>query len=153
MPIKSDDWTRLWNKAIDAKKVIESEDKMTDEIKQKLDALADLQCQREVIDLDKQKMIDSVLTPEIRKQIADIEVEFACLYPAVDEKITALTADVKSAVIAQGETVNGEHLQAVFMKGRVSWDNSKLDGMMALIPQLVEARKVGDPSVSIRRRG
>jgi septation ring formation regulator EzrA len=118
-----------------------------------LNALSDLQCQREVIDLDKQKMIDSVLTPEIRKQIADIEVEFACLYPAVDEKITALTTQVKEAVISQGETVNGEHLQAVFMKGRTSWNTEKLDGMMALIPQLVEARKTGDPSVSIRRRG
>ena len=125
---------------------------MTDEIKQKLDALADLQCQREVIDLDKQKMIDSVLTPEIRQAIKDIETEFADRYPAIDEKIAALTSEVKDAVIAQGETVNGEHLQAVFMKGRTSWDNDKLAGMMALIPQLVEARKTGEPSVSIRRK-
>jgi len=126
---------------------------MTDEIKKLLDELADLQCQRELIDLRKQETINNILTPAIKQQIEDIEVEFACQYPAVDEKITTLTAQVKEAVIAQGETVNGEHLQAVFLKGRVSWDNSKLDGMMALIPQLSEARKVGDPSVAIKRRG
>jgi phage terminase small subunit len=125
---------------------------MTDEIKQKLDELADLQCQREVIDLDKQKMIDSVYTPEIRQAIKDIEAEFADRYPAVDEKIAALTAEVKDAVIALGETVNGEHLQAVFVKGRTSWDTGKLDGMMALIPQLAEARKVGSPSVTLRKK-
>lgn len=126
---------------------------MTEQIKKLLDALSELQCQREVIDLDKQKMIDSVLTPEIKQKIADINTEFADKYPALQENIDALTSQVKEQVVELGETVNGEYLQAVFVKGRTSWDNSKLDGMMALIPQLAEARKVGNPSVTLRKRG
>ena len=40
---------------------------------------------------------------------------------------------------------------AIYAKGRISWDGSKLDGMMALIPQLKEARKEGTPSVRLRK--
>ena len=47
-------------------------------------------------------------------------------------------------------SVKGARLMAVWNKGRVSWDGKKLDGMRALIPQLNEARKVADPTVTIR---
>jgi hypothetical protein len=42
---------------------------------------------------------------------------------------------------------------AVWNKGRESWDGKKLSGMMALIPQLEQARKIGEPTVSIRKIG
>ncbi len=62
--------------------------------------------------------------------------------------IDTLTEKVKAAFIENGESVKGASLHAVYSKGRVSWE---LEGLMMIIPQLKDARKEGDPSVTIRR--
>ena len=119
--------------------------------KQKLDLLADWQAQRTLIEMDKVKAIESVMTPEIRQALADIEAEYSTKYEGVDANIAALTEQVKVAVLAGGASVKGSYLHAVYAKGRVSWDNRKLEGLMMVIPQVAEARKEGEPSVSIRK--
>ena len=119
--------------------------------KQKLDLLADWQAQRTLIEMDKVKAIESVMTPEIKQALADIEAEYSTKYEGVDANIAALTEQVKAAVLAGGASVKGSYLHAVYAKGRVSWDNRKLEGLMMVIPQVAEARKEGEPSVSIRK--
>jgi hypothetical protein len=54
-------------------------------------------------------------------------------------------------VIAHGASVKAKFLHAVFTKGRVSWDTKMLDGLALAFPRLNEARKEGDPSVSLRK--
>jgi len=46
--------------------------------------------------------------------------------------------------------VKGRELEAVYVKGRISWDNKALDGYAAAHPEIGAFRKQGDPSVSIR---
>ena len=118
---------------------------------EKLDRLADLRSSLDLIALKKQELIDQVLTPEIKAALSDIEDEFAPQVEAASSAIAALEAEVKADVLAGGKTIKGQYLQAVFAKGRVSWDTSKLDGLMIVIPQLKEARKEGAPSVSLRK--
>jgi phage host-nuclease inhibitor protein Gam len=118
-----------------------------------LDTLAEYQAQRDVMELEAQSLKDTILTPEIKAQLAAIDAEFADKSAAVDANIAALTEQIKAAVVAGGATVKGAHLQAVYTKGRVSWDSKILDGLAMVIPQIAEARKVGDPSVSIRKVG
>jgi len=81
----------------------------------------------------------------------DIESEFAEKRGAVDENIAKLEADIKEAAKLEGKTVNGKFYQAVYVKGRVSWNTDMLNGMIALVPQLEKARKVGEPSITLRR--
>lgn len=121
------------------------------DLKIMLDQLSEYQSQRDVLGLRKQELIDTLLTPEIKWQITEIEAEFQGKALTVDENINILTADIKEAVITCQETVKGSHLMAVFVRGRVTWDGKRLDGMMSLIPALRDARKEGDPSVTIRR--
>lgn len=120
---------------------------------EKLNQLDEFQAQKALIDLDKQALIDAVYTPEIKKAIADIEAEFAIKSEAVDENIAKLTAEIKDEVLQAGSTVKGEHMMAVWAKGRVSWDTKALDGVVALHPELAQFRKEGEPSVSIRKIG
>ena len=120
-------------------------------ITQKLDALAEYQSQRDYLELKKQELIDSVLTPEIRARLDEIEAEFAPQFEAVDANTTALEAEIKADVIQAGATVKAAHLQAVFTKGRVSWDTKALDGYAAAHPEIAPFRKEGAPSVSIRK--
>lgn len=121
--------------------------------KEMLDRLAEYQAQRTIAEMDKQALIDSVLTPEIKAKLADIEAEFADKVGAVDQNINDLTARVKQAVISDGQTVKGNYLQAVYMKGRVSWDTKTLEGLAIAMPKLLDAKKEGEPSVSIRKVG
>ena len=116
-----------------------------------LDTLAELQAQRDVLALNKQAMIDSVLTPEIKTQIADIEIEFLPQFTEVDEKIAALTAEVKGGVLAEGKSVKGAHLHAVYAGGRVSYDTKALDKYAKEHPEIDMLRSEGQPSVSIRK--
>lgn len=120
-------------------------------IESKLNRLAELQAAPDAIRLQKQALIDGILTAEIRAKLAEIDAEFAPQLQAAEEAAANLEAEIRAEVVVGGVTVKGSHLMAVWNKGRVSWDGKKLDGMLAIIPQLAAARKEGEPTVSIRR--
>lgn len=121
------------------------------EITKKLDDLSELYAQRDLSEIDKQKLINTILTDEIKVKIAEIEAEFSDKNKIVFEKIALLENEIKELVKQNGASVKGRFLHAVFTKGRVSWDSKQLDGLMIAIPELKQARKEGDPSVSLRK--
>lgn len=118
-----------------------------------LEQLTELYAQRDLLHIDNASARDSAIPADVAKALADIDAEFMPKHQAIAEKIEELETQVKTAVLTEGVTVKGGALQAVFSKGRVTWDGKKLDGMMSLIPQLEDARKVGEPSVTIRKTG
>ena len=120
-------------------------------IEKKLDALAELYAQRDLAMLEKQRLIDDLYTAELKKQIADIEAEFAGKTDGVSANIAALEEEVKTDVKAHGSSVKGKFLNAVFTKGRVTWETKGLEGLMVAVPQLAQFRKEGEPSVSLRK--
>ena len=120
------------------------------EIKQKLDQLAEFQSARDVAMLEKQSLLDEIYTAEIKARMAEIEAEFVGKTEAVNENIAALEAEIKQAVLAHGASVKGSFFHAVFAKGRVSWDTKSLDGYATAHPELLSFRKEGEPSVSLR---
>ena len=56
----------------------------------------------------------------------------------------------RAAVIALGASVKGEHLHAVYTKGRETWDGKLLSGYAIAHPDVLACRNIGAPSVSIR---
>ena len=118
---------------------------------QKLDQLAELQAQRTLAEIDMQALIDSVLTAEIKAKIAEIKAEFEPRLEAIDTVTAGLEAEIKTDVITAGATIKSEHLQAVYTKGRITWDTKALDGYAAAHPEIQPFRKEGSPSVSIRK--
>lgn len=121
------------------------------QIKNLLNELADYRAGQDAINLEKQKIIDTILTDEIKKQIADIEAEFAEKSVTVNEKAAEAEAAVKAAILELGSSVKADFLHAVWVKGRVSWDTKSLDGYAVAHPELLGFRKEGDPSVTIRK--
>jgi hypothetical protein len=120
-------------------------------IREKLDRLMEFHAQRDVLNMDKRALIDQVLTPDIKARLAEIEAEFGAKAEAVNAKIAALEAEIKAEVLAHGESMKGRHFQAVWSQGRVSWDDKGLRGYAKAHPELLEFRKQGEASVSIRR--
>ena len=121
------------------------------DMQERLDQLSDWTAKRDVLNMAKQDMIDEILTNEIREQLASIEAEFSPKFNALEENIAELTEQIKRDVLINGATVKGTYLMAVYNKGRVSWDSKQLEGMMAIIPGLVNARKEGEPSITLRK--
>jgi hypothetical protein len=118
---------------------------------EKLDQLAEFQAQRDLLDLQKKDLIAAAFPAEVKQRLDEIEIEFAGKAEAVDANIVTLMDEIKAEVIAAGATVKGGVYMAVWNKGRTTWDSKKLDGMASLIPQLNDARKVGEPTVTFRK--
>jgi DNA-binding TFAR19-related protein (PDSD5 family) len=124
---------------------------MTSDIRQKLDQLANFQAEKDVLKIQKQELIDQVLTQEIRARLADIEAEFQPRLEAVDQNIAALEAEIKQEVLVNEASVRGTFLRAVWNKGRVTWDTKRMDDYALYHPEILRFRKQGQPFVSITR--
>lgn len=121
------------------------------EIGEKLKKLASFYEQRDALEGEKQALIDGLLTPEIKKRLDDIDAEMAAKAEAVESNIASLEAEIKGDVLAHGESVKGEGVQAVWSKGRMTWDSKGLASYSETHPEILEFQKTGEPSVSLRR--
>lgn len=124
---------------------------MTSEIKNNLDRLADIRHQLDVLAIDKDAAIKSVLSPEQRMKLAEIEAEYAEKAEFAQTNAKDIEAKVKAAVLEHGATVKSEHLQAVVSKPRVAYDSKALDGFAITCPEILAFRKEGKPTISIRK--
>lgn len=121
------------------------------EIKELLFQLGEMEYQKSKIELEKQQMIESVMTPEIKQAIADINLEFASREEIANGNIEALREKIKAEVLIIGHSVHSDFYQAQWKKGRDNgFDTKMLSGMAKLIPQINAAKKPDSaPSVSL----
>lgn len=117
-----------------------------------LETLYELYTRRDALTLQKQDAITLAMLP-VQAEIDAITAAYAESEQATAAQIAELEASVKADALQVGATIKGSHLMVVWSKGRTTWDSAKLDGMASLIPQLNDARKVGEPTVSIRKVG
>lgn len=117
-----------------------------------LNYLAELQATSDLYRIKHEEMRAEIMAP-VKQQLADLDAEFAPMFEAVNGQIAATTEQVKTAILANGASVKGAHLQAVYSKGRASWDGKGLDGYAVAHPEINVFRSVGQPSVSIRKGG
>jgi len=116
----------------------------------KLEELADLRAAPTALALELEDKTRLMIGEQAYSNLLDLRREYGNLKDAAEAEAAALEAEIKAEVIQVGATVKSAHLQAVWNKGRVTWDGAKLDGMLALIPALAAARKEGEPTVTIR---
>lgn len=117
-----------------------------------LDALADARDEAETIRLWTEDARQALIPAEVKQAIADLDAEIAPRQSAITERIAELETKIKDAVVSAGETVKGARIQAVFTKGRESWDSKGLSGYAVAHPEIQAFRKVGEPSVSLRSK-
>jgi len=89
---------------------------------------------------------------DVANRKAEIEAEFAGSRQAVDENIEKLKSEIKAATKEIGYTVDGAHYQAIFVKGKKTWNAKRLDVYVERNPEIKSCYDVGDPSVTIRRK-
>ena len=121
-----------------------------DEIVVKLNDLSAAKRKLEALALTQQARLDALITDEVRQRMGEIKAEYTNQITAASGTVAALEDAVKAAVLANGESVKGADLHAIFAKGRITWDSGKLEGYAAVHPEIIPFRKVGEPTVSIR---
>lgn len=125
---------------------------MTQEITAKLNRLAELIAHRDVLVIDWNARREQIMQT-VRHELDALDAELAPLSAGLQLDITALEAEVKAAVLANGDSVKGDRLTAVYMRGRPSWNDDALNGYAIDNPAILAFRTQGKPSVTIRTKG
>ena len=117
----------------------------------KIEKYSDLGVGIDLINQEKQSLIDQVLTQEIKEKLAEIDAEFDPKIEQILQEKSMLEADIKAEVLQAGRTVKGTYHSFVWSKPRVSWDTKALDGYALAHPEITQFRTEGSPSVSVRK--
>lgn len=123
---------------------------MLEQITKLLADLAEARAAKEVLRLDKEAAIASVIPPEVRAALDDIEAEYGDRDLVAGYTISDLELRIKALVAEHGATVKAAGINAVYTAGRVTWDSKALDGFALNHPELFAFRREGKPSVSLR---
>ncbi len=119
---------------------------------EKLEKYTELQAQSDVIRMKKEELRNSVLTPEIKQALQDIDDEFRGPEAALEEQITTIKNEIINEVKNLGKSVKGGAFQAVYSGGHTSWNTKALEAYLNDTEKKA-FRTTGEPSVSIRKAG
>jgi hypothetical protein len=120
-----------------------------DTIIAKLNELSDVRAALDVTRLDYEAKRAEILRT-VQAELDALAAECQPLFDTSAERITALTDEIKREVLDHGTSVKGAHLQAVYSRGRVTWDTKGLDRYTVEHPEVLRFRKQGEPVVSLR---
>jgi len=115
-----------------------------------LDRLHDLRMEREKLQTIETARIDELLIDFVPEMDA-IRDSYASQFEAIDSEAALLEEGVRNDTLDLGLTSKGKYLMAVWSKPRVTWDGKGLLGYMVAHPEIEAFKKVGKPSVSIRK--
>ena len=114
-----------------------SEAEMT--IKQLLDLLGDRNSKHDL------------LAAPYDAHIAETENEKSLATADLNREIARIRKQIRELVLDYGTSVRATWLHAVYAKGCTTWDSKLLKGYASAHPDVLQMRKVGKPSVSIRK--
>jgi hypothetical protein len=122
---------------------------MTQLIIDKLNQIADLQSKVDLYRSHFDQIRADLITPELAAELKDLEIEQATSIEPIQQQISELEREIRERVAMAAQSVSGDYLRAIFVKGRTSWDTKALDGFAAAHPEIEKFRKLGKPSVRI----
>src|SRR3989337_1244599 len=115
-------------------------------IEEQLDLYAEYVERQETLQKQMQELIDKVLVPQkVLNQWNEIKAEFQPLINIASTSANELKISIEANVLTIGSTAKGSHYMAVWNKGRETWDGKKLDGYAMDHPEILQAKKVGEP--------
>lgn len=124
-----------------------------------LNQLSEFLCQTDALELQKQELKADIMPEELRAALQEynnelraIDAEFAGRAEIANKNIASLRDIIKQTILKHGSTIKGDHLMAVWNKGRVTYDSRGLDGYAIAHPEIEAFKKTGKPSVTIRKR-
>jgi len=105
----------------------------------------------DLLRMERDAFRDGIMAP-VRLELMGLDAEYEPRFEEANQAIRWLEDDIKYAVLVLGESVKSEHIQAQYVKARVSWNTKALDGYAVAHPELESLRTTGEPSVRIVRK-
>lgn len=68
----------------------------------------------------------------------------------LQEQIKQLESEIKVEVLELKQSLKGKGIDVIYNKGRESWDGKILTGYAVAHPEILTARKIGNPTVSFK---
>jgi hypothetical protein len=121
----------------------------TNEAVRKVEALADAREAKDDLIAGYESKKAEILR-SIQAELEALEAEFAPIIETAGQRVTELEQEVRAMVLKYGASVKGTRLQAVYAKGRTSWDTRGLSNYAVRHPEVLEYQKIGEPTISIR---
>ena len=118
---------------------------------EKLDTLAQKIRERAVLAEAHATAIDLAMGPRLKAVIDEINGSFGDSLVVADMEIERLSAEIRNDVLSVGHSISNDSIQAIFTRPRVDWDSKGLDTLYETLPQIQQFRRVGMPSVMIRK--
>jgi hypothetical protein len=116
---------------------------------QKLNRLADLRAAVDLTRMDYEAKRAEILK-KVQAELDAVEAEYQPVLDAAQKNASALETEIKNDVLLSGQSVITDVFQAIYVKGRVSWDNEGINKYARLHPEVLKFRKEGQPSVTLR---
>lgn len=123
-----------------------------DNVVDKLNRLADLRAALDMTRMDYESKRAEVLA-QVQAELDALDTEYQPLLDAAQANAATLEGEIKNDVLLGGKTVSNDVYQAVYMKGRVSWDNDGINTYAQSHPDVLKFRKTGNPTVTLRTVG
>ncbi len=123
-----------------------------EQIARKLKRLADLHAAVDLAQMDYDNKRKEILKA-VQAELDALEAEYEPLLEAANENVSTLEGEIKNDVLLGGETVTTDVYQAVYVHGRIGWDNDGINNYARTHPEILKYRKEGHPIVQIRTVG
>ena len=116
---------------------------------EKLERFSNLRHAAEFTRLDYETKRKEILL-QIQPELDALDAEYKPVLEAAEENIAALENEIKTEVLLYGASISGGMYRACYTQGRVSWDNDGMARYADSHPEVLQFRKQGQPSVSLR---
>lgn len=117
----------------------------------KLDELAKIRSAIEDTRANYEARREEVLS-RVKSELDALSEEYAQLTAPAQDFAARLEAEIYTEVLLHRSTVRASTLLAVYSRGRVTWDTKGIAKLAETYPELLDYRKEGYPTVSIRAR-
>ena len=115
----------------------------------KLERLSNLRGAADVARLNYESKRAEILK-QIQAELDALDSEYRPVLESVEENIATLENEIKTDVLMYGESISGGSYRASYTQGRLSWDNDGMTKYATAHPDVLQFRKQGQPSVSLR---
>jgi hypothetical protein len=120
-----------------------------EQVSAKLERLSNLRAAADVAQMELESRRNEVLS-KVQAELDALELEYGPILDGTAESIADLEEQIRTEVLMHGESISGGTYRAVYTRGRVSWDASGMERYARQHPDVLQYRKEGQPSVSLR---
>jgi hypothetical protein len=118
-------------------------------ITEKLERLTNLRAAADLTRMDYEAKRAEILK-QIQAELDALDAEYNPLFEATDQNAATLEAEIKNDVLLHGESIQAGTYRAVYVQGRISWDNDGMNRYAEVHPDVLQFRKQGQPNVTLR---